>query len=93
MVGTRILDGENLRGELEELDNRLRLLGLGTLIKTERTLISIIDRYEKPDLRDVLHLGIKEDSPDYQSVKPFLERTLDKIYQEIDRREEEYFKR
>lgn len=41
--------------------------------------------YENPTLLRGIQ-GRDKNSPDYQTVKPFLERTLEKIYLEIDRK-------
>jgi len=79
-----IRDGEKLREELAGLE--LKKYGLGGLIRLKDCLLLTMAQYENPTLLRGIQ-GIDDRSPDYQTAKPLLEGTLERIYAEIDRRE------
>jgi len=87
MIVDYLGDGENIRERLSKLQDRLKDLGLGKLIRIKDALYYTIIMYEHPTARDFIVEGIDPDSPDYQTVKPAFEQTLNKIYEELDRRD------
>jgi len=89
MFNPLISDGEELRGVLTILREKMSKQPLGRLIEFSHTLMRIANRYEHPTLRDHID-GIQTDSPEYLTTKPLLEKTLEEIYEEISRREKTY---
>jgi len=87
MLFLTIGDGENVREQLSGLQGVLSEMGLGELIKLKDRIYFTMMRYENPTVGNFLFDRVKTDSPDYQTVKPVLEQTLNKIYEEIDRRD------
>ena len=71
---TEKFDGEGLRDFLIENSGNLNELGLIQLVKFSNYL-------------EIFKAKFESDSPDYQVIKPTLERILERIYSEITRRD------
>jgi hypothetical protein len=82
----RIEDGEALRNALSEFRSEIQNKGFGDLMRVKDSILYTMERYENPNIADAVVRGISLDSPDYQTVRPLLEDTLNKIYEEFNRR-------
>ena len=83
-----IINGEEIRDLLIDLESKVSKIELGNLIRTSIRFELVRFRYEHPNLKDLIDMIDGEDNhPEYEVVKPHLYRILKKIYEEISTRD------